>query len=255
MTARSLWRLTALLAIVVLAAGCSATVGGIARPAATAKPRSLSGHAIKRVLLGGSALSSIVKQPMSIDPREPPIFGGPETLQGTASASADNCIGVAVMLQQNVYQGSNVKDVALMTWRPAAEPAAVTRVKEGVLSLATAADAEALFVKFSRQWERCNGKSVPLTGETFKLKAVVNDVQVASSVLAATTSIELDSPNLLVQDGIPAARAIGMRDNCLIEVEVDFVGRSTLTPEQAGDVNTTASDIAQVMRDKVSALS
>lgn len=252
---RSLWRLTALLAIVLAAAGCSATVAGTARPALGARPRSLSGHTIKRVLLGRSALSRIVKQPVNIDPHSPPSFGGPETLQGTSSGWADSCIGVAVMLQHNVYQNSDVKDVALTTWRRASASAPVTRVKEAVLSLPTAADAEALFVKFSRQWQRCEGKTVPLTGDVFKLRARVNDVQVASSVLAATTSIELDSPNPFAQDGIPAARAIGVRDNCLIEVEVDFVGRSRLTPEQSGDVKTSALDIAQVMRDKVSALS
>jgi hypothetical protein len=251
---RSLWRVAALLAIVILAAGCSVTIGGTARPAPTVTPRTLSGHTVKRVLLGQSALSQIVKQPLNIDPRFPPSFGGPETLQGNSSASADNCIGVAVMLLQNVYQDSDVKNIALTTWRPASTSAVVTRVKEGVLSLPTAADAEALFVKFSRQWQRCDGKTVPLTGETFKLKARVNNVQLASSVLAATTSIELDSPNPLVQDGIPAGRAIGVRDNCLIEVEVDFVGRSNLSPQQSGDVNTSALEIAQVMRDKVSAL-
>jgi hypothetical protein len=252
---RSLWRLTALLAIVILAAGCSATIGGTARPAPAARPRSLSGHTIKRVLLGRSALSRIVKQPVNIDPRFPPSFGGPETLPGNSSALADDCIGVAVMLQQSVYQDSDVKNVALMTWRRASQSGVVTRVKEGVLSLPTAADAEALFVKFSRQWQRCEGKTVPLTGEMFKLKARVTNVQVASSVLAATTSIELDSPNPLVQDGIPAGRAIGVRDNCLIEVEVDFVGRSNLSPQQSADVSTSAPDIAQIMRDKVSALS
>jgi hypothetical protein len=252
---RSLWRFTALLAIALAAAGCSATINGTARPAPVARPRSLSGHNIKRVLLGRSALSQIVKQPVDIDPRFPPSFGGPETLQGNSSGWAADCIGVAVMLQQRVYQGSDVKDVALMTWRRASASGVVTRVKEGVLSLPTAADAEALFVKFSRHWQQCEGKTVPLTGETFKLKARVTNVQVASSVLAATTSIELDSPNPLVQDGIPAGRAIGMRDNCLIEVEVDFVGRSNLSPQQSADVNTSALDIAQIMRDKVGALS
>jgi hypothetical protein len=114
---RSLWRLTALLAIVILAAGCSATINGTARPAPNGAPRSLSGHTIKRVLLGQSALSRIVKQPVNIDPRFPPSFGGPETLQGNSSGGANDCIGVAVMLQRSVYQDSDVKNVALTTWR------------------------------------------------------------------------------------------------------------------------------------------
>jgi len=50
-------------------------------------------------------------------------------------------------------------------------------------------------------------------------------------------------------------RGLPARVADLIEVEVDFINRSRLTPEQAGDINTSALDIAQVMRDKVSALS
>ena len=139
---RSRWWLAALLAVVTLAAGCAVTVGGTAQPAPNATPRSLRGRTIKRVLLGKTVLSRIVKQPLEIDPRFPPLFGGPETLQGGMPGWPVDCIGVAVMMQQSVYQSSDVQDVAVETWRPTVMSAGVTRVKEGVVSLPTAADSQ-----------------------------------------------------------------------------------------------------------------
>ncbi|MDM4142907.1 sensor domain-containing protein [Mycobacterium sp. FLAC0960] len=162
-------------------------------------------------------------------------------------------MGVAVALQHSVYQDHNVNGVAFETWRPdSAAASVVTGVKKGVISFSTAGDADALFVKFSREWQRCEGKTVLLSGGPFRLQVKVDNVQPAASVLAATMSIELDSPNPLLELAIPAARALGVRDNCLIEAEVDF-GNNANPPTHR--IDTSAIDIAQVMRDKVSALS
>ena len=247
------WRIAALLTVTMLAAGCAVAVGGTARPAPNLAPRSLSGRTIERVLLGDSALSRIVKQPLNIDPLFPPIFGGPETLRGGPAAWPADCVGVLLMMQQSAYQSSNVKNVALQTWRPEAMSAAVTRVKEGVVSLPTAADADALFANFSRQWQTCDGKTIPMSEGMFGLKVKVTDVQASSSVVAATISI---GPSLPVphSPSIPAGRAIGVRGNCLVEVEVDFSNGPKSSPG-SGDINATALDIAQIMRDKVTALS
>ncbi len=129
-----------------------------------------------------------------------------------------------------------------------------TAVGNGVVSLPTAADAAALFAKFSRQWQRCDGKTLPLSRGVFRLQVQANNVQAATSVLAASISIE---SNLLGLDSasVPAGRAIGLRGNCLIEVEVDFLNTSTPSLRGSGVVDTSALDIAQIMRDKVGALS
>jgi len=252
--ARSRWRLAVLLAVVVSAAGCSAMVGGTARPASSPAPRSLSGRTIERVLLGDTALSRIVKQPLNIDPHFPPLFGGPEALQGDTSVWPVDCIGVAVMMQPSVDRFSIVSNGALATWRPDATSAAVTRVKEGVISLPTPADAEALFARFSEQWQRCDGETVPFAGGAFRLRVRISDVQVSASVVAATISMGLNLP-IPDRPSIPAGRAIGVRGNCLIEVEVDFSHPSNSSLQGPGDISTSALDIAQVMRDKVNALS
>jgi len=54
---------------------------------------------------------------------------------------------------------------------------------------------------------------------------------------------------------VPEGRAIGVRGNCVVEVEVDFFNTSNPSHQGTGDVNTTAVDIAHAMMDNVSALS
>lgn len=246
-------RLMALLAAVMVTAGCSVTVDGTAQPtSSTVTPKLLTGHTIMRVLLGRSALSLIVKQPLEIDSASPPSFGGPEVLQG--ESSPPECMGVAVMMEKGVYQSSNVKDVALETWRPHTLDAEVTRVKQGVVSFPTAADAEALFDRVSQQWQKCEGQTVPLSSGAFGLGIKVHEVQAAASVVAATISMDMGLPGSAEAGAsVPAGRAFGVRGNCLIEVEVDFRKNQDLQPR--GGADTSALDVAQVMRDKVLALS
>lgn len=250
---RHRWCLAAPLAVVMFVAGCSGVVGGTARPAASLTARSLTGPTIKQVLLGDSALSRIIDQSFRIDPRFPPRFGGPETLQDDGSGSPVDCLGVASMLQQVVYQSGKVTHVAVETWRQAAMSMEVTGVKEGVVSLPTPADAQALFAEFSRQWRKCEGTTALLPESVFRLKAKTTNVQIADSVVAATVSIGWASPTS-DEESIPSGRAVGVRGNCLVEVEVDFFNTNP-SYRRTGDINTTPVDIAHTMMDKISALS
>jgi hypothetical protein len=130
----------------------------------------------------------------------------------------------------------------------------VTSVKEAVVSLPTAAEAEALFAKFAEQWRICDGTTSLLTGSMFKLNAKTSNVQNADSVVAATVSTGFSSPG---SDAavIPAGRAIGVRGDCLVEVEVDFFNAANRSRQTVADVNAAAIDIAHAMMDNVSALS
>jgi hypothetical protein len=246
-------RAVAMAGIGLLASGCTVVVGGKAQPAPGSTPRSLTGHTIKSVLLDDGALSRILNQPFKIDRRFPPRFGGPEALQDYGSSSPVDCLGVAVMLQQNVYQSANVEHVAVESWWHAAHSAQVTSVKEGVVSLPTAAEANALFAKFSEQWQKCDGITLPLSSNVFRLRAKTTDVQVATSVNAATVSMEFALPGS-DSGSIPAARAIGVRGNCLVEVEVDFFDASNPPHQESGNINAHAVVIANAMMDNVSAL-
>ena len=247
-------RAVAVLGIGLLAAACTVVTGGKAQAPPSLEPRSLTGEAITQVLVGDKMLSRILNQPFVIDSRLPPRFGGPEALQDLGSSSPADCLGVAEMLHQSVYGASKVSDVAVEAWRHAARPAQLTSIKEGVVSLATAADANALFSRFAQQWQSCDGHTVLLPDAVFRLKAEITNVQVAPSVLAGTVSIAFDSPG---QDptSIPAGRAIGVRGNCLVEVEVDFFNASSRSLQGSSVTNATAFDIAHLMMERVSALS
>ena len=249
-----LTRAAVLLGIGLLSVGCTVVTGGKAQPPSRLTPRSLTGQTITQVLIGDQTLSRILNQPFVIDSRLPPRFGGPETLQDLGSSSAADCLGVAEMLHQSVYSASKVNDVAVETWRHAALPAHLTSIKEGVVSLPTAADANALFSTFAQQWQSCDGQTVLLPDDVFRLKADITNVQVAPSVLAGTVSIAFESgPS--GPASIPAGRAIGVRGNCLVEVEADFFNESSRSMQGSSVTNATAFDIAHLMMDRVSALS
>jgi len=250
---KSLWLLAVSLTVVILAAGCAVPVGGTPKPAPSLTPRSLTGQSVDQVLLGDRTLSRILKQSLNIDPRFPPRFGGAEELQDYGTALPDDCLGVAAMLQQSVYQSSKVQEVAVETWRHAAMPADVTSVQEAVVSMPTAADAKALFATFSQRWQKCDGATTSLPGRTFRLKGKIANVRISNSVVAAALSIGWMSPDS-DSASIPAGRAIGVRGNCLIEVEVDFFNSSNPSGEGWGVFGNSAIDIVRAMRDKVGTL-
>jgi hypothetical protein len=249
----ALARAIAGLGATVLAAGCTAVVGGKAQPAPNPATRPLSGPAIEQVLLDDTALAKLLDQPFKADAHFPPRFGGPDELHDDGPASSD-CLGVAAMLQRSVYQPARVTGVAIESWLHAARSVKVISVKEGVVSFAAAADADALFAKFSEQWRKCAGTTLPLPGSAVRVTAKITDTRVADSVLAATVSMGLTVPG-----SDPAAvlegRALGVRGNCLVEVELDFFNTSNPSHQGSGDVDTSAAQIAHALMDRVSALS
>jgi hypothetical protein len=246
-------RAIAVLSVGLLAAGCTAAVDGKARPAPNLTMRPLTGQTVRQVPLDNTALSKLLRQPFRADPHFPQRFGGRDQLPDDAPASSADCLGVAMMLQRVVYQAAEVKHVAVESWLHAAKSVKVFSVREGVVSLPTATDAQALFAEFSQRWRQCDNTMLPLPGSTLRLTAKIADVRYADSVLAATLSMQLTLPGSNPA-AVPEGRAVGVRGNCVVEVEVDFF--NTLNPHQGtGDINTTPADIAHAMMDKISALS
>lgn len=240
-----------MLAIMTLVSACAVSVGGTARPAPGLRPRPLAGQSVEAVLLDRTVLSRILKQPMIIDHRFPQRSGGPEALQAGASATSPECLGVVGMLDRTVYRSGRVQGVAVEGWRHASMSAAVTEVREGVVSLPTAADADALFAEFTGQWQHCDGKTQPLSDSVFRINATIGKVHIAGPVLDATVRFALASS---AADGqfVPAVRVIGVSRNCLVEVEVDFFGMSS--PQGRIAIDNSAQDIAHAMMDRISAL-
>ena len=186
-------RAVAVLGIGLLATACTVVTGGKAQAPPSAEPWSLIGQAITQVLVNDKTLSRILNQPFVIDSRLPPRFGGPRGLAGLAFAFARRLPWRREMLHQSVYGASKVNNVAVEAWRHAARPGQLTSIKEGVVSLATAADANALFSRFAQQWQSCGGHTVLLPDAVFRLKAEITNVQVAPSVLVGTVAIAFNS--------------------------------------------------------------
>lgn len=244
------------MAVAALAVGCGGVVQGTAKPAPNLKPRPLAGTTVRQVLLDGDALSRMLSQPFAT--RKPPEFGGPDTLsQKDETVTPAGCLGVTAMLQKSVYQSADVKDVASQSWWNDGEPAQVISVIEGVVSLPSAAQAQALFAQFSQQWQQCNGTTTEQTGP-ISTTNVISDVRVvdgSNTVVAATNTATSVLPNMPALQPTPQARAIGVRLNCLVEVEVVFFGDRRPSDPGSAKLDTSGIDIAHAMMDKVSALS
>jgi len=80
----------------------------------------------------------------------------------------------------------------------------------------------------------------------------ITDVRVSDSVLAATIRAASTSDSM----ANPEARAIGVRVNCLVEVQVSFYsGQSSSKRIGTANPETSAIDIARQMMDRISELS
>lgn len=238
------------LVVVMLASGCTVTVDGAVRPAQNLKPRPLTGQTVKQVLLDAPALSKLLDQPFKADSDFPPKFGDASLLRDHyETASPPNCVGVTDMLQKSAYQSAKVQHVARESWWHDGYSVRVLNVEESVVALPTATDADALFTKFSQQWRECDGMTMTGNSGQFTYWDKITNVRVANSVVAATVS---DASNVVARSSaIPTARAIGVRVNCLVEVEVSFFSSSDASDRGTGDINTSAIDIAHLMMDKV----
>jgi PknH-like extracellular domain len=197
----------------------------------------------------------MLHQSFRTDSHLPPWFGGADQLRHaySDSPSRTDCLGVLTLQEKGTYQSANVEEVAGESWWHDGGSAKVISVTEGVITLTTAADANALFEKFTAQWQQCDGVSVELPGERMSFTDTISDVRVANSVVAATVAVKSNLSGL--SSTMPEARAIGVRANCLVEVEIAFYSSPRSSDQGTADVDTSGIDIAHTMMDKVSALS
>ena len=248
---RTVGSATTLLVVVALAVGCGPVIDGTAKPAPNLKPRPLTGNTVRQVALDDVALSRMLGQPFV--GRVPPEFGGPDKLSSQIPPA--RCLGVTAMLQKSVYESAEVEDVALESWWNNGDPAQVISVMEGVVTLPTAAQAEALFAKFSEQWQQCNGATSTEQNGPISTTNAISDIRIANTVVAATNTATSVLPNMPALQPTPQARAIGVRLNCLVEVEVVFFGDRRPSDPGSANPDTSGVDIAHAMMDRVSALS
>jgi hypothetical protein len=248
----------ACLLIVMLAmglAGCNRSVAGEAQPAGNLKPRPLIGEPIKQVLLDDVALSNALKQTFTTKSDLPARFGGAEKLLSAYGlVTPVDCVGVTNMMEESAYHGADVKNVARETLWNARGPSKVISVSEGVVALPSVGEASALFDKFAQRWDGCNGSTVTIDGGAISFSDSISDVRDNNSVLAATVTVDTRLAGAPSNGPRPEARAVGVRANCLVEVDIAFFSAQGPDDQGSGDLNTSAGDLAHLMMDKVTQL-
>lgn len=234
-------RIVVALVALPLTGGCMVVADGAAHPAVGLAPRPLAGQAVNHALLDEGELAKLVRQHFKSKPESPPRFGGEDQLHDVHAAPS-GCAGVVYELQKTSYRAADVKAVAQQTWWTVGiRGAKVISVLESVVAVPTVAAADAAFAGFIQQWNPCNGTTVTTDfGIGHAVTAAISDVRTANSVLAATVQSHLVTT-------VTSARAVGVRANCLVEVDIAFF--SDNKPDG------TAVDIAHAMMDKVSTLS
>jgi hypothetical protein len=251
---RTLGLATACTVVAAFAVGCGPVIDGTAKPAPHLKPKPLSGLVVKQVLLDGETLSNMLGQPFVA--RAPAKFGGADILdQRDGPPESADCLEVTAMLQNSVYGPANVQNVATVSWWNDGDPAQVISVREGVVTLPSAAEAQALFAKFPDQWQHCKGQTTDEKAGPIDTTTVINNVRVIDSVVAATNTATATLPNMPALQPTPQARAVGVRMNCIVEVDMVFFGDRRPSDPGSANPDTSAVDVAQAMMEKVSDLS
>ena len=251
---RRLAAATACAVVAVLSVGCSSVVAGTAKPARNLKPRPLSGRTVEHVLLDGKVLARMLGQPFVA--RQPAKFGGADRLdEREVPVESADCLGVSAMLQKSVYGSADVQNVASVSWWNDGDPAQVISVMEGVVAFPSADRAQALFATFPEQWQRCKGRTTTEETGPISTTTEIGEVQSLDSVVAVTNTATATLPNMPALQPTPQARAVGVRMNCIVEVEIVFFGDRQPTDPGSADPDSSAVDVARAMMEKVSHLS
>ncbi|MEZ0367135.1 sensor domain-containing protein [Mycobacterium sp. pUA109] len=233
-------RVAVLLLALAVVSGCTRIVDGTVHPASGLTPNPLAGRAVKQVLLDDAELEKMLDQSFESDPNLAPRFGD-DAFDERPDVSSPDCALAVGLMQKSSYDSADVRDAAReIWWTPRNDrDATVIDVEEGVVALPSAADADTVFEELTKQWEHRDGDAETSRGDTFTLSRP----KVADSVLSANTSFSFDSGT------IPGLRALGVRVNCLVEVQVSFYR------DVSGEQKNSAVDIAHTMMNKVTDLS
>ncbi|WP_156689841.1 sensor domain-containing protein [Mycobacterium sp. Marseille-P9652] len=239
--------LPVVLLVAALVTGCTTTTLGTASPAPKGASGTVTGPAIKRALLDGPRLTTMLNQPFEAVPHFSHL-GGAELLDDRSGSPAE-CVGVVFRMQRSDYQSADVKNIADEGWAHGGRAVKVDMVVEDVAALPTAGVAAALFAKLSDQWKRCDGTTMTDPSDIWSQNAI-SDVRVTDSVAAATVSRRAGEEHPILT-AIPEAHALGVRGNCLVEVNVIFSPVSYPGDEGSADIATSAVDVAHAIMDRL----
>lgn len=230
-------------AVVLLLAGCSATVDGAPTPATTALKLLPSEEEITSAV--GNTLSTFGFQP---------FVGGAEILpdgyRTVADASPIECAAVTDTAPRIVYEPLSVVEAARQSYFNWDEGVYSSGADAAVVRLSTGATAQGAFESFVRQWKQCDGTTVVKhlrgignagadAGSDTVIDADISDVTLDGSVLSATVRTRQ-------RPGAAASRyerAIGARGDAIVEVSLAITPAGARQPDPRG----RAVQVAQLM--------
>lgn len=225
------------LALSMLVVGCTGVVHGVVRAGSNLKPHPLTGEVIKDTMLSDTELSQVFGQSFKID--RAPEFGGPGQLfWDWPGARQSDCAGLSHILIGEGYTNAQVLNVAHESWwddHDDLDPT-VINLEEGVVALPTMAAADAVFAKFTEQWTRCVGA---------RLDSAVDYHYEIGAVHADASVVEATVANQDQQTRLRESHALGVRDNCIVEVSVTYFRDMVPAPGRS------AGDIARQMLNKI----
>lgn len=202
-------------------------------------------------MFDGTALARLLGQPFQPYPHYSE-FGGLDTLGSNwDNGRPADCIGVVHLMQRVTYASAPILETAAETWVHKGDSVKVDSVEQGIVELRTVADANALFAKFTAQWQRCDGTTLMVEPIDIWGADAISDVRVSDSVVAATVSMGSGPHGGL--NAIPEARALGVKGPYLVEVTVEFIPIYTPADQGNADINTTAIDLTHALMDKLNA--
>jgi PknH-like protein len=246
---RRCYRHALVVAACLLLSGCTAVTSGTVQPADGLPLGPLNAEALEEVLPTDDQVADMLGDRLGPDPTEPALSGGPsdmaDGLRSDAEASPHDCVGTTSPLQRSIYQDTGLTDFTSFDWElPESDSGDVLGLTTGVAAFPSTATANDAFDAFVDQWEACDGIVVELSTEygDYFTDAITN-VNVENSVVSA--DIVTAKPSASVE--WPRLRAIGVRANCLVEVDVSFFGGDS-PPSGLDDV---AIELAHFMMNRI----
>jgi hypothetical protein len=243
------WRRALVLTVgCLLLAGCTKVADGtvIAAPGLQLGP--ISGGDLQKVLPTETEVADVLGESIPPDVDEPTEKGIlsdlPNGLATDADASPHDCVGVVAELQRSIYQATKMSEFASANWaQPRGSTSDLRRVVTAVVAFPTTSDAHDVFDAFAKQWRDCDGTLVKTPYENDFFSDDISNVRNENSVMSA--EVEVARPAHFVQ--WPNLRAIGVRANLLIEVELTL-SSGTSAPSRFED---SAPAMAHSMMDRI----
>jgi hypothetical protein len=144
------------------------------------------------------------------------VEGGPDMLLagvGESEATPVDCVGPAYRLQRTVYSPARVQSVASQSWAGGALDKAPITGFFGVVKFATPDEAQAFFAASADKWHRCDG-------QTLALHQPEHGAQGTSRITDVTVADRTVSAVVMHDAGSSAQRALGVADDCVVDIEI-----------------------------------